>query len=138
MHHKENQNDGFKPCSPDAAVVRIKKTHIYLAFVSLLGPSVVQARLPIPDVILYGQVIDSYSNQVTVAGSVLKITDLDTPTTPIIQWSSAPFKTYSISRATNLLDPFSVIDTNIPATPPDNTYNDTNAPGPHFCLIKVE
>ncbi len=43
-----------------------------------------------------------------------------------IQWLSISNRDYSVARGTNLID-FTVIATNLPATPPVNTYIDTNA-----------
>jgi hypothetical protein len=72
---------------------------------------------------------------------VLEFTDSDAPGGGfMLKWSSEPFKTYSISRATNITEAFSVLEAGLPATPPVNTYTDTNSIGlsPVFYLINVE
>ncbi|HBA85128.1 MAG TPA: hypothetical protein DCZ95_13645 [Verrucomicrobia bacterium] len=42
----------------------------------------------------------------------------------IIRWPSAPGRTYTLSRTTNLLNGFSVLAVDLPATPPENCYTD--------------
>ncbi len=58
----------------------------------------------------------------------------------VVKWPSADGRFYSLDRTTNLLDAFSAIATNIPATPPENSYTDTpvNSVSPHFYRIKAE
>jgi len=43
----------------------------------------------------------------------------------VIQWSSVSNRTYDVQFSTNLLDGFSVLITNLPATPPVNVYTDS-------------
>lgn len=45
-----------------------------------------------------------------------------------VRWYSVEGKTYYVSRSTNLIEGFSVIQSNILATPPVNSYIDTLAP----------
>ncbi len=56
-----------------------------------------------------------------------------------IRWCSVEGKTYYVSSSTNLLEGFSVIQGNILATPPVNSYIDTLAPETHGSyMIGVE
>ena len=58
-----------------------------------------------------------------------------------IYWPSITNRTYVVWRATNLVfAEFSVIASNLPATPAENTYVDTNLPGagPYYYLIQVQ
>ncbi|HBA85708.1 MAG TPA: hypothetical protein DCZ95_16625, partial [Verrucomicrobia bacterium] len=45
----------------------------------------------------------------------------------VVRWSSAPDRTYALIRSTNLLEDFSILADDIPATPPENCYTDTVA-----------
>jgi len=45
-----------------------------------------------------------------------------------ILWDSVTNRVYGIGRATNLLEGFSLVATNLPATPPTNVYNETGPP----------
>ncbi|MFH0909404.1 MAG: thrombospondin type 3 repeat-containing protein [bacterium] len=58
----------------------------------------------------------------------------------LLQWRSASNRYYRISRSEDLRSGFLPIATNVWATPPENTYTDTNAPGagPYYYHIKVE
>ena len=47
-----------------------------------------------------------------------------------VKWSSVAGKTYSVFRTTNLLDGFLVLQSNVLATPPVNTFIDTLPPDP--------
>ena len=42
----------------------------------------------------------------------------------ILQWFSATGRTYAVSRVTNLMNDFSVLQSNLVATPPQNAYTD--------------
>lgn len=55
----------------------------------------------------------------------------------VIRWSSASNRLYSISRTTNLLEPFSILSgaSNLPATPPENTY--TNPSGGNAAYYRI-
>lgn len=57
--------------------------------------------------------------------------------TVTIQWASVANRYYSVARSTNLLTGFSVISSNIAATPPLNTFTDTNAVSPCFYEIRM-
>ncbi|MCS6772291.1 MAG: S8 family serine peptidase, partial [Kiritimatiellae bacterium] len=46
----------------------------------------------------------------------------------VVRWQSASNKIYRISRSTNLLGGFTVLATNLAATPPENVYTDAAAP----------
>jgi hypothetical protein len=69
---------------------------------------------------------------------------LDTKTFPngdvVLRWQSATNRFYKILRSQNLLSGFSPLVEGIAATPPVNTFTDTNAvsQGPYFYRIKVE
>ena len=57
----------------------------------------------------------------------------------VIQWSSETNRWYTVDRATDLIEGFLGIESNIPGTPPMNVYEDltaTNA-GPYFYRIEV-
>ena len=59
----------------------------------------------------------------------------------VVQWSSEPGKLYHLERATNLMSGFDhVVASSIAATPPLNTFTDTNAAGrgPIFYRIRLE
>ena len=45
----------------------------------------------------------------------------------VLQWFSATGRTYAVSRATNLMNDFSVLQSNLVATPPLNVYTDAAA-----------
>ena len=57
-----------------------------------------------------------------------------------IRWSSVASKTYTVQRSGNLLESFSDVQTNIPATPGTNYLRDASATdaGPYFYRIQVE
>jgi hypothetical protein len=44
----------------------------------------------------------------------------------VLEWSSASNRVYSVLRATELLGAYTIIRSNIPATPPSNSFRDTN------------
>lgn len=44
----------------------------------------------------------------------------------VVQWFSVTGKQYTLQKSTNLLDEFSIIQSNIPATPDVNVYTDRN------------
>lgn len=48
-----------------------------------------------------------------------------------VKWSSVAGKTYSVFRTTNLLDGFLILQSNVLATPPVNTFIDTLPPDPN-------
>jgi len=50
----------------------------------------------------------------------------------VLTWPSAAGRAYHIQRATNLALPFSIIATNVPATPPVNSYTDTPPASPNL------
>lgn len=56
-----------------------------------------------------------------------------------VQWRSALHRAYDVARATDLTGGFAVIATNLPATPPLNSYTDTNPPTefPRFYRIRI-
>lgn len=58
----------------------------------------------------------------------------------VVKWPSADGRFYSLERTTNLLEIFSAIASNLPATPPENSYTDTpvNITSPHFYRIETE
>ena len=58
----------------------------------------------------------------------------------IVDWSSSTNRSYRLERSTDLLSGFSAIQTNLPASPPRNTYEDSTAtgPGPYFYRLRVE
>ncbi len=63
----------------------------------------------------------------------ISLTPSGSNSTHLLSWPSTSNKTYSLTYATNLLAPFSVIAPNLPATPPINIY--TNTPSslpPHY------
>jgi hypothetical protein len=58
-----------------------------------------------------------------------------------VEWTSAEGRTYSLLRSTDLSpDSFSVVRSNIVATPPANILMDTNVtlPGPYFYMLRLE
>jgi hypothetical protein len=64
-----------------------------------------------------------------------------TPGTTVVNWSSEPGKLYHLERTTDLTPGFNqVVGSNLPATPPMNTFTDTNAmgKGPFFYRIRLE
>ena len=120
----------------------------YEYFVSL--PSVTLTGIPFTWLILHGLSTDgSADNQdpdhdgmttfeewvagtdPTNAASGLKLTGLSAPAgagSMVIQWQSVDARTYVVSRSSNLVGAvWSVLATNLPATPPLNTYTDTTA-----------
>jgi len=59
----------------------------------------------------------------------------------VVHWSSEADKFYRLCRATNLLSGFDrIVESNIPAVPPENTWTDNAAagPGPWFYRVNVE
>jgi hypothetical protein len=63
----------------------------------------------------------------TNRGSVFAVTDIQATSTNafVLQWFSITNKLYSVSKTTNLLGSgFAPLATNLPATPPLNTYTD--------------
>ena len=63
----------------------------------------------------------------TNRGSSLAITSMPQPggTNVVFAWPSVDGKVYDVMRTANLMDSWSVITSNIPATPPDNVYTDS-------------
>ena len=57
-----------------------------------------------------------------------------------LQWASATNKSYSLLRAPNLLGSYTVLASNLLATPPSNSFHDTNAAGTgrSFYRLRVE
>ena len=58
----------------------------------------------------------------------------------VLKWTSVPYRLYTIERATDLMQGFSVIASDIIGIPPENLYKDvtaTNA-GPYFYRIKLQ
>jgi hypothetical protein len=55
----------------------------------------------------------------------LSILEMTGGTNVVLRWNSMPNNTYAIHYTTNLLHGFSVLSSNISATPPMNTYTDT-------------
>lgn len=68
-------------------------------------------------------------------------TSLGLSNTWIMRWNSASDRVYRVERSTNLLTGFELIETSIPATPPENVYTGAN-PGassaPVFYRIMLE
>ena len=60
--------------------------------------------------------------------------------TMVVEWSSVSNRTYSLLRSTNVLAGFAVLRTNLVATPPQNTFQDTTASGgaTYFYRVKLE
>lgn len=58
----------------------------------------------------------------------------------VVEWSSVAGKEYSLMRSTNLMEDFSVLSSNIVATPTLNSYTDSTATasGPYYYKIMVE
>ena len=54
-----------------------------------------------------------------------------------VTWTSVAGKTYTIHKATNLVSGFSVLQANLPATPPLNTFVDPQPGNPAFYIISV-
>jgi len=54
-----------------------------------------------------------------------------------LQWTSVSNKLYAIDASTNLAKGFSGIASNLPATPPLNTFNDVGASGKTFRAYRV-
>ncbi len=50
----------------------------------------------------------------------------------VVQWSSVTGRTYEVGRSTNLLQQFSVVASNIAATPPVNIYTDAPADAAYY------
>ena len=77
----------------------------------------------------------------TTDASVFEMVDPDTGVSSGmgLRWSSVAGKTYDIERCSNLLNGFTVIQSNITATPPFNTFTDTSATssGVYFYKVKV-
>ena len=55
-----------------------------------------------------------------------------------IRWSSTPNKRYTILRSTDLLAGFKVLQKNVEATPPFNTFHDSSTSSTYFYRLKVE
>ena len=55
----------------------------------------------------------------------LSIPEMTSGTNVVLRWNSITNNTYAVYSATNLLHGFSVLSSNMPATPPMNTYTDT-------------
>jgi len=58
----------------------------------------------------------------------------------VVRWTSAGGRQYSLLRATNLVNGFSVLDSGLSGNPPMNAYTDTTATasGPYFYRIRLE
>jgi hypothetical protein len=59
-------------------------------------------------------------------------------TNAVIQWSSVAGKTYAVDGGSNLTAGLSAIVSNLPATPPQNSYTNTSGVFPAFFRIRVE
>jgi thrombospondin type 3 repeat protein len=59
------------------------------------------------------------------------------PGGPFIDWSSVAGKFYTVQRSTSLLDGFADLQTQIPATVPLNTYQDTTGGGSSFYFYRI-
>ena len=57
----------------------------------------------------------------------------------VVRWASVDGVAYSLSRGTNLFSGLENVASNLPATPPFNTYIDSNATGfgPFYYRAKV-
>ncbi len=58
----------------------------------------------------------------------------------VVRWSSVGGRQYSLLRATNLVNGFSLLESGMAATPPINTVTDTTAAaaGPYYYRIRLE
>ncbi|MBN1674519.1 MAG: SUMF1/EgtB/PvdO family nonheme iron enzyme, partial [Kiritimatiellae bacterium] len=57
----------------------------------------------------------------------------------LVSWPSVTSRLYEVERSTNLADGFAPHDTNVPCTPPMNTYTDNvSGVGPYFYRVKVK
>ena len=56
---------------------------------------------------------------------------------PSLQWTSVAGKTYTIHKASDLSSGFTILQDNIPATPPLNTYTDPVPGTAAFYVISV-
>lgn len=79
----------------------------------------------------------------TNAASVLSIEHTEVSASGngfVVKWQSAPGKSYTIERSSDLTKGFTPVATRITSTPPENTYTDSNIDGvgPFFYRIKVE
>ncbi len=76
------------------------------------------------------------------ANSRFGFTDIRTDAQPgiVLRWPSVTNRTYAILRSSNLLSDFSLTASNIVATPPENTFRDTNTVGggPFFYRLRVQ
>ena len=56
----------------------------------------------------------------------------------VLRWASETNQTYSVARATNLIqNSFASLSTNLPATPPQNVYTDSTASGSSVFFYRV-
>lgn len=57
----------------------------------------------------------------------------------VIRWASEPWRLYSLERSSNLTSRFTVLESDIVATPPVNAYTDSEAAGagPFFYRIRL-
>jgi len=74
----------------------------------------------------------------TYGVSVIRIRSQHTAAGFQLHWASRIGETYRLFRSTNLVHGFSVLATNLPATPPENAYLDTTAPDTGFVGYRVE
>jgi len=74
--------------------------------------------------------------------SFLALTDIEesSPTGTVLRWSSELDQTYLVERSTNLMtDTFgTVVETGIPATPPENTYTNQTAEPQDILFFRVK
>ncbi|MDD5520359.1 MAG: hypothetical protein PHI84_06010 [Kiritimatiellae bacterium] len=92
---------------------------------------------------LYGEYragTDPTNPDSTLALSIGSTNDVAAASGLVVKWSSVGGYSYTMQRSTNLIQGFSVIDSNIPAVPPVNSYDDVSATnsGPYFYKIIVE
>jgi hypothetical protein len=58
-------------------------------------------------------------------------------TNATVSWLSVAGKTYTVHKSSNLASGFTVLQDNLPATPPVNTFTDPNPGSPAFYIISV-
>jgi hypothetical protein len=74
------------------------------------------------------------------AASVLRLDPVVEPAGEsfTLSWPSQTSRTYAVSASSDLLQPFVPIATNLPATPPVNTYEDASGEPAAFYAVEVE
>ncbi|MBN2302334.1 MAG: hypothetical protein JXN60_07465 [Lentisphaerae bacterium] len=57
-----------------------------------------------------------------------------------LRWNSAPNRSYSVLRTTDLATGFQILESGIASTPPENVYDDVTATnnGPYYYRIRIE